>query len=362
MRELPLWMTAVFAFFFAFNAFARADSVEVDARVDKKYRIGIKQAPPFVYTSDVNTMHGLSIEFWELVNRDAGLAYEYVVFEDLSEMLDAVSRGEVDMSINPVTITEQRMKDLDFSLPFFISETAMAQKSKSTWGTFLGNVFSADFFRAVAALIAILFVFGFLMWLAERRRNKSQFSNGIKGLGDGFWWSAVTMTTVGYGDKSPVTPIGRFIGLIWMFLAIILISSLTAGIASALTVQRLGNEVNSIRDLNKFKVVTVENSSSAELLDLYQVPHQKVDRVEEALDLLKNDEVEIVIYDRPILQYHLKNNDKYEDISLSSKYLKTDYYSFIFPPDSKYDSILDPIIVRKLKSPEWNFVLEGRDP
>jgi ABC-type amino acid transport substrate-binding protein len=170
------------------------------------------------------------------------------------------------------------------------------------------------------------------------------------------------MTTVGYGDKSPVTPMGRFIGLIWMFLAIILISSLTAGIASALTVQKLGNEVNSIRDLNKFTVVTVENSSSSELLDLYQVPHQKVGRVEEALDLLNSDEVDIVIYDRPILQYYLNNSDKYEDISISSKYLKTDYYSFIFPPDSKYDSIIDPIIVRKLKSPEWNFVLERLSP
>ncbi|MGO2102628.1 MAG: ion channel [Psychroflexus halocasei] len=44
------------------------------------------------------------------------------------------------------------------------------------------------------------------------------------------------MTTVGYGDKSPLSLGGRIVGLIWMFMAVIILSSLTAGIASALTV------------------------------------------------------------------------------------------------------------------------------
>lgn len=49
---------------------------------------------------------------------------------------------------------------------------------------------------------------------------------------DGIWWSFVTATTVGYGDISPDTPIGRIIASVLMILGIGLISSLTSTITA----------------------------------------------------------------------------------------------------------------------------------
>lgn len=347
------WIWSLTIALFPIFVFAQIDTAEV-----RKVIIGIKEAPPFVRIDEQGNARGLSIDFWEMVNSDIAVPYEYKIYSELSEMLKAVESGEIQLSINPVTITEQRMKDLDFSLPFFISETAIAQKERSTWAVFIENLFSGDFWRAIAVLLGLLLAIGILMWLAERRRNSEQFPSDIRGLGSGFWWSAVTMTTVGYGDKSPVTPLGRFIGLVWMFTAIILISSLTAGIASALTVQRLGSQIRTIRDLEKFEVVTVQGSSSEELLTIYQVPHRAVRTVEEALEQLKSDQSELVVYDRPILNYYIENFNDYSGISIADKHLKTDYYSFTFPKHSVLSPKLDPIIVKKLKSPEWNFILE----
>ncbi len=56
----------------------------------------------------------------------------------------------------------------------------------------------------------------------------------ISSIGDAVWWSIVTVTTVGYGDKVPITPLGRVIGVVLMFTGIGIIGVLSGTIASYL--------------------------------------------------------------------------------------------------------------------------------
>lgn len=56
---------------------------------------------------------------------------------------------------------------------------------------------------------------------------------------DAMWWSVVTMTTVGYGDRSPVTGPGRALAVFVMFMSLFLLSSFTATFASAFVARRI---------------------------------------------------------------------------------------------------------------------------
>ena len=61
--------------------------------------------------------------------------------------------------------------------------------------------------------------------------EKSSASN-IKSIGDALWWACTTVTSVGYGDRYPVTTAGRFVGVALMFFGIALMGTVTAAMAS----------------------------------------------------------------------------------------------------------------------------------
>ena len=54
----------------------------------------------------------------------------------------------------------------------------------------------------------------------------------INSFGDSLWWACTTITTVGYGDRYPVTAAGRTVAVLLMMIGIALLSVLTAGIAA----------------------------------------------------------------------------------------------------------------------------------
>lgn len=74
--------------------------------------------------------------------------------------------------------------------------------------------------------------------LAITDAERSEPGANITTLGDGFWWAMSTITTVGYGDRYPVTVTGRFVAAALMIGGIALLGVVTATIASWL-VQRV---------------------------------------------------------------------------------------------------------------------------
>jgi len=83
-------------------------------------------------------------------------------------------------------------------------------------------------FRVLIAAVVTLFVGAWLVLLFE---EKAKGSN-IHDYPDALWWAIVTVTTVGYGDRYPVTEGGRVVAAILMLVGIGLIGVLTATVAS----------------------------------------------------------------------------------------------------------------------------------
>lgn len=83
-------------------------------------------------------------------------------------------------------------------------------------------------FLAASLLCLLLLFFGSIAVLQFEQAPDSN----IHGAGDAFWWSIVTLTTVGYGDLYPVTLEGRAVAVVLMLAGVGLFGMLSGFVAS----------------------------------------------------------------------------------------------------------------------------------
>jgi voltage-gated potassium channel len=85
----------------------------------------------------------------------------------------------------------------------------------------------------VTALV-VLYVCALVIYQCEHDAQPDKF----RSVFDAMWWAAVTLTTVGYGDIYPITPIGRLFTVFMLFIALGIIAVPTGLVASALVAIR----------------------------------------------------------------------------------------------------------------------------
>tara|TARA_S200000501_G_scaffold133054_1_gene125800 strand:+ start:198 stop:650 length:453 start_codon:yes stop_codon:yes gene_type:complete len=94
--------------------------------------------------------------------------------------------------------------------------------------TLIERIFNSRRLRTVIAVLSLAIVFfGYIFYISEP---------DVKTFGDGIWWALVTVTTVGYGDITPLTISGRVVAGTLMFFGLGMIATVTA-IVSAKFVQ-----------------------------------------------------------------------------------------------------------------------------
>jgi len=96
------------------------------------------------------------------------------------------------------------------------------------------EVIQHPLFKIFGAIIVIALIGAFLVLIFEVQANED-----FDSLGDAIWWVLVTMTTVGYGDRVPITTGGRVIGITVMFLGVALVSLFTATVSSIFVARQI---------------------------------------------------------------------------------------------------------------------------
>ncbi len=326
---------------------------------DKPLVIGTQSAPPFVIKNDDGTWSGISMILWKNIAADLNLDYTLQEL-DLEALLKGVQDGSLDAAITALTITAEREEILDFSHSFHSTGLSMATtlNTEFEWLRIVKRIFSKQFLQAATLLTFVLLLLGVLIWICERRRNPDQVGpSSLRGIGAGFWWAAVTMTTVGYGDRVPVTVLGRLLALVWMFTALILAASFIATFSAAFTISELESTINGPEELYRFRVGAIKASTSDHYLQRRGIIARLYLNELDSLRAITEKEIDMMIHDAPILQYLIKEHFGAELEVLPLIFERQDY-GIAFPSYSPWRDPINQVLLRIISQPAWQSVLQ----
>ena len=327
---------------------------QVIVKKDKMLRVATKRLAPFVMYQNGHYT-GFSVELWEKIAKEMGANYELYGVDTTAKLLDEVERNTTDVAIGGIGITSRREKSLDFSHAVFGSgfQIMVAKEKETLLGAIFARVlsilFSPGLLYVTGIFLIILIIASHIIWFLERGHNPQFSKKYLHGLWQAVWWAVVTVTTVGYGDKTPQKNLGRLFAIIWILAGYFVFAYFTASVTTTITLQEMRGEINGPEDLFNKRVATVEKSPAADYLAGQGITTQNFENIEQAYEKLAAQEVDALVYDAPVLQHYAAKEGKGR-VDIVGLIFQKQHYGIAFPLDSPYREEVNQTLLKLMET------------
>lgn len=132
----------------------------------------------------------------------------------------------------------------------------------------------------VVILTIIIIVGAISIYLIESTNENAK----IKTVLDAVWWTAATVTTVGYGDIVPITDLGRIVGIAYMFVGIAILGLFVSTVGASLIKSRLFHGKEDQTEKNLHIII----GKLTELERLEKSDKEAIDSMKKDLAFMKN--------------------------------------------------------------------------
>jgi ABC-type amino acid transport substrate-binding protein len=277
----------------------------------QKLKVGIFERPPFAMKDLDGQWVGLAVDVWEHVSAQAGIAFDYIETPE-DEVIARTARGELDIVVGEVGLSADRERLIDFTQPYLTVPASVAVTKKSlrpSWSDLVRDLMDNDVVTVGVILLVALVVFAIILWIVERRVDRTHFGGEPwAGMGSALWFAAVTMTTVGYGDKTPQSPVGRLVVFFWMLLGVVIVSVFTGAVAASLTNLRSERQIHGVADLARQHVGVLNGSLAQNVLSSLGIPAQSYPTVLEGMRALDAGKLTAFVGNEADLRYAVNQN------------------------------------------------------
>ena len=280
-------------------------------------RVGVVDGSQPCSYREAGVWRGLAVELWTQVAQRENLHYRLMPMPSIQSMLDATRLNELDVAVECINLSPNRLRKYQFSLPFQEDGQAVmvANDPFSLSRAFLAAMLSPSLMRMVALLTLLLFVMSALVWWVE------DYSSVVKDGGKGPLHRFVKVFTIiltGEGDAEIVdTSRGRGV-LMAGYVVRNISSAVLVGFLTVELVQEAqglaSRSLSSFDELSVMRIGYKSGTVSEELLkelgmQLPESSHQSkparvpIDSIRDSLLALKDGRVNGVLADELQLRY-----------------------------------------------------------
>lgn len=322
--------------------------------LDRPLRIGTATLAPYSWARDGVQPYGPAIWLMQQVTRSLGVQAQVRAY-DLDGLYAALKSGEIDVAATGLPIEVPAGEPYEFSQPWDSSGFSVALRLNPTHRivSTVRFLLSGELLAWFGVLLAAMLLFGAMVWALERKANPAHFS-GRGGILEGVWWSIVTMATVGYGDRVPMTVLGRIVAGTWMIIALVLVTIIAGVLSASLTAARVAGYISAGRDLHTVRVGIVEERADMDVARMLGVAPITFENATEAMHALEAHEIDAFVYPTTALRA-LVRESRDPGLTVLPDEVARGFVAFGISrnlPDAVHRAINNQI-VRSIASPEW---------
>eukprot|EP00727_Mastigamoeba_balamuthi_P012979 m51a1_g8303 putative glutamate receptor -like (1316) ;mRNA; r:47281-56998 len=278
------------------------------ARGADPVRVVARKTAPFLFDDPASggKLSGYCVDLLDLLAKEAGFTYTFGWASGADDIVSTLSSNATDytLGIGNVLVTDVRLLSVDFTQPFLESSlstiVSVPKSSVDMWSFF--SPFTLGMWLTIAG---VMLGSGVVFYAVEGRSRKQE---DIRGLFPSLYWGFSCI--LGYNGSFPKTAAGMTVYLVLFFFNIVVVSSYTANLAATLSVKYAAPKIEGFASLPGHTVC----SGSGGTTELYL--REKLEttanlvfepNITRCLEMLRNEEVDAVVYSQPIMEYYLSN-------------------------------------------------------
>ncbi|MFY7698603.1 MAG: substrate-binding periplasmic protein [Legionella sp.] len=302
---------------------------------DSVIRVGVLKIPPFAYQEN-GEYQGLALDLWSEVAKENQWKYRYVTITgDIKTLLDGLSSNSLDVVIGNISVTNERLKTIAFSRPFYISQICLIISQQSqNFIHILKNLLSnmIPYLYIVLLSLAVGFLLVYSIWWIEGRRVNNPSERVT--LSD-YTWNVILMFVTMSEIGRQYTILGRILVLILLSFSVAISGMLVAILSSALTVSMSKNQFNRLADMENKPVAVELNSYQEELAKKLGLSYLAYPKFSLAIKSLLDSKVVGIMDEIPSARYYFKSHNEL-NLAIAPFSLNYNEVAFAFQKKSPY--------------------------
>ena len=325
-------------------------------QADSAVTVGYHISPPFVMRDSDGNLQGMAIDLWNKVAGELGYTASFRDYPTVSGLLEATRADDIDIAVGNISITEDRATYIDFTQPWFDAGLRIMIDKEGTTG--LGDVWDglweAGYVGVYGWIISLILIATIGLTLFDRHFDKNFPERWRDGISESFYAVMLVATKGTLPSRTKLFGwVGRLFAAFWLVIGVAVLAYVTSSVTSVMTSLAIRGDIRGPEDLPGRTIGVFTGSISESIMASDGIDIRPYDGIEEAVVALKENDIDAIVADAPVLEYYKHENPDF-GLDVVGRIFHPGKYGFGLP--YKEDALTQEVTIKLLALQESGYL------